>query len=164
MFGFRTIRENGGKFKIDQAEAPVGLPVGDVAHFRIVMAHAVGLQLGEEFLASRLVQMVYAAAATGGHHAKLRGISFEQSGHEWTPPGFEMAKHTHLVLEALLGLGAAKDFMDATIPADPDERPESVFDLIHDWKNMARFDKECASFSIKVARFILLTRLACCLL
>jgi hypothetical protein len=116
------------------------------------MAHAVGLQLGEEFLASRLVQMVYAAAATGGHHAKLRGISFEQSGHEWTPPGFEMAKHTHLVLEALLGLGAAKDFMDATIPADPDERPESVF------------DKECASFSIKVARFILLTRLACCLL
>jgi len=132
MVGFFILGQDGGKLKVDQAEAPVGLAVGDVAHFGVVVAHAVRPKFGVEFAPALVVEMVHPAAAIGGHDPKLRGIGFEQSGHEWTPAGLEMAKNLHLVVKSFPGLGTAKSLVDTAIVTDPDEGPESVFHLLHD--------------------------------
>jgi len=153
MIGFFALGEDGGKLKVDQAEAPVGLAVGDVAHFGVVVAHAVGPELGVEFAPALFVEMVHPAAAIGGNDPKLRGIGFEQSGHEWTPAGFEMAKDPHLVVEPLPGLGAAKNLVHTAIVTDPDEGPQSVFRFLHDMGNMARSQEKGASFSFSCGAF-----------
>ena len=39
----RRLIEDGGEFKIDQAEAAIAWPVGDVAQVRVIVAHAIFL-------------------------------------------------------------------------------------------------------------------------
>jgi hypothetical protein len=71
-----------------------------------------------------------------------------------------MAKNPHFVVKPFLGLGTAEGLVDSAIVTDADEGPESVFDLIHEMRNMPRFPEKNASFSSQVACFILPGRLA----
>jgi hypothetical protein len=124
------------------------------------VTHAIGLKFGVELALAVVIEMVDTAAAIGGNNPELRGIGFDQSGHERTPASFKMAKNPHFVVEPFLGLGTAKSLIDASVPADPDKGPESVFDLIHDKGNMPCLQEKGAIFSPEVARFILPARLA----
>ena len=63
-----------GQFKVDHAESPVGLPVGHVAHFRIIVTDAVQLKLGKKFADSLLIKMLDAAAAVGRDNAQFGNI------------------------------------------------------------------------------------------
>ena len=92
------VRQNGGELKIDQAKAPVGKPVGHVAHVGVVVPHAEFLQFGKQFLRAFRVQMLHPAAAVGGDDAELLfGPPPAGAGTKSQPRGFEMAQHPHLV-------------------------------------------------------------------
>src|ERR1700683_1789037 len=57
-----------------------------------------------------------------------------------------MAKDAHFVIIALLRLGTAERFVDTPVPANPDEGPKCILNLIHLLGNMRRFLKKGATF------------------
>src|SRR5882724_5662675 len=78
------------EFEIDDAKPPVGHPVGDIAQFPILVAHAILLELGEQFLLPRFIQLVDPPAAICGHNLQIGGVDFQQSGHKWAGAFFQM--------------------------------------------------------------------------
>jgi len=94
-------REERRQFEVHHAKAPVGLPVGYVAHIRVVMPHAELFQLGEQFRPARLVQLFHAGAAVGGDDGELFRVGFEQARHKAAAARLQMAQDAHFVLEAL---------------------------------------------------------------
>src|SRR6185312_16609740 len=69
-FAWLGIVENFREFKIDDAKTAVGLTIRDVARIGIVVAHAVLLDFGEEFLDALVVDAIDTRAATGGDDAE----------------------------------------------------------------------------------------------
>ena len=80
-----AVGEDRREFKIDQAKTAIGLPVGDIAHLRVVVADAVRQQLREEFPRPRLVEMFDPGAAVRGDDPQMLRFRREQSGHKVTP-------------------------------------------------------------------------------
>jgi len=128
---FAALSGDRGELEIDQAEAPVTLAVGDIAHFRVVMPHAVFLEFGEEFLAALRVEPVDTGAAVRRHQHQLFRIGRDYPGDEAAPCLLEVAEDLHLVGEALLGVGTMEGLPNASIKTDLDRGALGILDGEH---------------------------------
>jgi len=123
--------QQGGELEVDQAEAPVGIPVGDVAHHGIVVPHAERFQLREERLHALRVQVIHPRPAVGGDDLQLLRQDREQARHEVASPRLEVAQDPHLILETLARRGSPEGLVDPPVETDPHQGPGGVFDLVH---------------------------------
>jgi hypothetical protein len=112
--------ENFSEFKIDDAKASVGTPVGDIPFVGVVMLHPEFLQLGKDFGPAILRQHVHARAATGGDDRQFLRDRFEQGGHKWTLHLLEVSKNAHFVCKSFLCAGAPESFVHPSVKAEPD--------------------------------------------
>jgi hypothetical protein len=123
--------QDGRKFKIDQAEAPIGLPVGHIAHFRVFVANAIGFQFGEKLARPGLVKVFHPASAIRRHNGQLPWVGIEQSGHEWTPPHFQIAQDFNFIGEPFLCFWTMEILVDLAIVTDPYRGPQSILYHLH---------------------------------
>src|SRR5579862_1420903 len=121
--------EDRGELEIDEAEAAVALAVGHIAHFGIVVPHAVRFKLGEKLPRPLLVQVVDPAAAIGRDDAELLRVGLEQARHKVATARFEMPQHARLGLEPFLRLGAAEGLDDLPVVRDAHRRPQRILNL-----------------------------------
>ena len=150
MRWFRTIfGKNLREFEIDDAKAAVGLAVGDVARIGIVVANAVLLDFGEEFLHALVIDAIDARAATGGDEAKLVAIGLEHLGDEIAAALFEVTQDADFVIEAFLGFGAVIDLYHPAIEGQVHCGTKRVFNFQH----VAAISRKALHLKRKVARW-----------
>src|SRR5580692_11440703 len=131
-YAIRAAIDQRGEFKVDDAEAPVGRAIGDVAHFAVFMANSILLEFGEYLFLMFLVQMLDATAAVGGHDFQVLGLDLEQPGHERAAFGLQMTEHAHLLLKTLLRAVPAKGLVHSPIVTDAHECANGVFHFVHE--------------------------------
>jgi len=129
-------RQNGGKLEIDQAEAPVGLPVGDVPGFGVVMAHTVGFQLRHKFLKALVIQMLDAGAAIRSDNLELSPVGLEKPGHKRTASRFKITQNPHLIIEPFLRFRTAKGLVNAPVETEANLGPERILYILHSGNSM----------------------------
>ena len=118
--------------EINQAKAPVLLPVSDVPHVMIIMPDPILFQLINQFLLPGSIQMFHPGTAIGGYNSKPVRIGLQQTGNKWTTPCLQVLEHPHLILKSLPRLMPPIGFQYAAIKAQVDRRSERIFDLEHD--------------------------------
>jgi hypothetical protein len=123
--------QKGGELKVNQAEVPELLAVGDIADIDIVVTDPVGFQLREEFLATAFVQLIDAGTAVGGDQQEGGGIGKDDARDEIASRLLKMPENTNLVGEAFLSLWAVEGFADAPVKADLDGGSLRVLDGDH---------------------------------
>jgi hypothetical protein len=144
MIRFFETRKDRCKLEIDQAEAAIGLAIGNITHFRVVVLDAVLAEFREKFFDALLIEMLNAASATGCDDLEPFGIGLQQPGHEGTCLPFEMTQNAHFIGKAFLSFGSAKRLMHPTVVADANSGPEGVLDLMHFARNMTRREAEAS--------------------
>jgi hypothetical protein len=120
MIRFFETRKNRRKLEIDQAEAAIGLAIGDVTHLRVFVSDAIMCQFREKFFGTLLIEMLDAASATGCHDLEPFRILIQKPGHKGTSLLFEMTQNPHLVRKALVSLRSAKGLVHPTVVAYAD--------------------------------------------
>ena len=131
MLRLLETREDGGKLKINRAEASILHPIRNVPCFRVIMTHPVRFQFGKNFASPRLVDMLDTRSAVGGYDPKFLWIGFDQSGHKWTALLFKESQNADLVGKSLVRFWAAKGLVNLAIISEPNRGPEGVFHLFH---------------------------------
>lgn len=128
IFGLMGFAKYGGEFKVDDAKTAVGLAVGDVAHVRVIVTDAEGLELGKQLTGTLRIEMLNPASAVARDDAKVLLAGFKQAGHEVAAARFEQAQHFHLVNESRVSFGSMIDFDYLPVVGKSDGCPERVFD------------------------------------
>ena len=108
------------------------MPVSDVAHLGVVVAHAELLQLGEQFLRALFIEVLDAPAAVARHKAEFLCVGFENAGDEGAAARLEVAQDADLVGETLVGLRSMEDLDHPAVECQVDRRAQGVLDLQHD--------------------------------
>ena len=75
--------------------------------------------------------MLHTHPAVGGDKLQIFWFDFQQARHEVAALFCEVFKHQNLVLKALLGLMAAKGFVNPAIIANAHQGAGGVFYLVH---------------------------------
>ncbi|OPZ74649.1 MAG: hypothetical protein BWY82_00603 [Verrucomicrobia bacterium ADurb.Bin474] len=110
--------EIGRKFKIDNAE-PSGLHVvGDVAHKRIIMPHAVLFKLPEQADLGFLTHIVRPMPTIRCHDVEILRMVFQNARHKGATLTFEVFENANLILVALLRRRTAVVFMNSSVVSD----------------------------------------------
>ena len=120
------------ELEIDDAEAAILLPVGDVAGVGVIMADTERLQLGEQALESLSVEMLDPLAAIGRDDLGKRRIRLEKSRDEGATAPLQMPQDPHFRLETTHRIGPVVGFDDPSIEAQVNGRTQCVLDLQHD--------------------------------
>ena len=68
MIRFFETRKDRRKFKIDQAEAAIGLAIGNITHLRVLVPDAIRFQFREKLFGALLIEVLDAASAAGCHN------------------------------------------------------------------------------------------------
>ena len=104
-----ALGENRGELEIDQAEAPIRIAIGDVAHLGIVVAHAIRASSSSKSSRSPLlIEMLDPAAAIRRHDHQFIRIASSKRGHKWAAACLQMAEHADFIGKSFLRFGPAK--------------------------------------------------------
>src|SRR5690606_28596807 len=111
--------DEGGKFKIDDAETTVLLAIGDIAGESILVANTVVFfEGGEKFLRLAITDGDGPLPAIARDDAESCGVRLEKTRDIFAAESLEMPQDRDFGFEALLRIEPAEGFFDASVESD----------------------------------------------